>query len=174
VRPDILIRSGQYFDLVNPDPAMIRFHDIAHALSNLCRFTGHTRLFYSVAQHSVLVSRIVPEEFAVAGLLHDAAEAYVGDVSTPLKKLLPEFNRIEKHIESLIAAHFGLSDLYPEAVRQADIVMLATERMALMPDDDSRWEILDGVQPSDVIISPLPPSEAYDLFVARAGELGIR
>ena len=134
----ILLASGDYFDLLEPEsclgPCLAR--DIAHALSNLCRFTGHTSRFYSVAEHSVFVSRIVPPEDALAGLLHDAAEAFIGDVSSPLKALLPEYRVIEKRIEAAVLGHFGIRWI-PETVKIADRQMLRKEQREAMGNDDN-------------------------------------
>jgi 5'-deoxynucleotidase YfbR-like HD superfamily hydrolase len=120
--------TGRRFDLLDPQPDMIHVGDIAHALSLLCRFTGHTRRFWSVASHSVLVSTIVPPEDAFAGLMHDAPEAYIGDVSSPLKSLLPEYKAIERGIWRAIADKFGIREKLPRSVKDADLSALMTER----------------------------------------------
>ena len=86
----ITTQSGKHFDFNNLSAADICIEDISCALSNLCRFTGHVQDFYSVAQHSVHVSYLVPPEFALEALLHDAAEAYCNDISAPRKRLLPD------------------------------------------------------------------------------------
>ena len=100
--PTIQTYSGKYIDLLQTDPYDIGIRDIAHALSNLGRFTGHSKRFYSVAQHSVIASNMVclhPEidyhMMQVCALLHDASEAYLGDVSSPLKQLLPAYKEID-------------------------------------------------------------------------------
>jgi hypothetical protein len=84
--------SGAEFSLIDPQPDQVRIGDIAHSLSQLCRFVGATRSFYSVAQHCVLVSDHCPPEYAFAGLMHDAAEAYCLDMPRPLK-YLPAWRR---------------------------------------------------------------------------------
>lgn len=128
----IRVRSGPLFDLVNPDPALVRIEDIAHALAHICRFTGHTNCFYSVAQHSVLVSELVPKGFELWGLLHDAAEAYIGDVSSPLKSLLPDYKQIEQRMEEAVWGKFGLRGPLPKQVKDADNAAYNLERTAYM------------------------------------------
>ena len=132
----IVTYTGVEIEPLRPDPALIRIEDIAHALSNNCRFTGHVREFYSVAQHSVYVSRHVPSEDALEGLLHDASEAYLSDIARPVK-MQPEFGAVyktaEERLERAIAKRFDLVWPWPESVRSADNVLLRTEQRDLMP-----------------------------------------
>lgn len=123
--------SGLMVDLCNMSEDDIRLDDVAHSLSQIIRFTGHANRPYTVAQHSMLVADLCPEEHRVWGLLHDAAEAYVGDVATPLKSLLPDYREIEERVQKLIAGRFGLCWPIPEAVKEADKEALMVEKMDL-------------------------------------------
>lgn len=127
----IYLRSGRNFDFLNPDPASVDIADIASALSKLCRFTGHGR-FYSVAEHSVRVSYMVPPEFALWGLLHDAAEAYLGDVAKPLKSLLPDYQAIEDRVEAVVFPALGLIGPIPPEVKLADAQALSIEKRRVL------------------------------------------
>ncbi len=171
VRPQVLTHSGRYFHFLEPDPDSILMEDISYALSNICRFGGHTNPFYSVAQHSYLASLIVPPEDAFWGLLHDAAEAYTGDITTPLKQLLPEFQAIEKRCESAVFAKFGLTGPMPDSVRHADLVLLATEARDLLPAHRDRWTILAEIEPLGETIVPWTPATARKVFLSRFAEL---
>ncbi len=101
--PTIKTYTGQQFSYESPTADMIRIEDIGHALSMICRFGGQAREFYSVAQHSLLVAELAPQEFAFDALLHDASEAYCGDMVRPLKNLLPGYREIEEKIHRAIA-----------------------------------------------------------------------
>lgn len=163
----ITTRSGGRFDYDAPDILEIHIRDIAHALSHICRFTGHTGRFYSVAQHSVLVSQLVPPEHALVGLLHDAHEAYVGDMATPLKELVPAYRAIEARAWQAVATRLGVNPILPACVKQADIIALATERRDLMPPDGRVWSPLYKIVPLSIRIKPMRPKKAEAAFLAR-------
>ncbi|WP_085630758.1 phosphohydrolase [Pseudomonas sp. R16(2017)] len=164
---EILTFSGKYFDLHEPDTALIDPRDITHSLANLCRFSGHTREFYSVAQHSCLVADLVPDEDKLAALLHDATEAYVGDMVHPLKQWMPTYQDVEDWIWARICTRFDLDTELPASVRQADLIALATERRDLMPTDPAIWDRLAGIEPSPEHIRPWSPAEARHTYHQR-------
>lgn len=181
--------SGQRYDFENPRPETILLEDIAHALSNVCRFAGHIRRFNSVAEHSVLVSRIVEanahklnqykrRDIIVAALLHDGHEAYIWDAPSPVKPLLGDtFKRLGRIADEAIAAKFlpeGYSaDTFKnDIIKAADRTALVVEGRALLPvgPTDDEWEPLpSGVQWD----CGLTPYEAKSLFLQRAKELGL-
>lgn len=160
--------SGQHFDLIDPQPETIRIEDIAHALSQINRFTGHTKRPYSVAQHSLQASYIVPEKFSLEALLHDAHEAYTGDVSSPLKSLLPDYRAFEDRIEAAVRRRFGLPAAMSPEVKRADLIMLATERRDVLKDDGTHWPILDGISPrGSLIYDGWDPAAVRSAFIQR-------
>jgi 5'-deoxynucleotidase YfbR-like HD superfamily hydrolase len=165
--PEIMTYTGRYFNFLEPSPDSFDIQDIAHALSMICRYTGHTKQFYSVAQHSVAVSFLVPPEWAMAGLLHDAAEAFIGDVSSPLKQLLPEYKLIEKRIEKVIFQKFGLPPELPKIIKVADVKLMATEQRDLMGAGAEDWAVTKGIEPLEEVIEPLSPTYAYSAFITR-------
>jgi hypothetical protein len=145
---------------------------IAHALANLCRFTGHCRTFYSVAQHSVLVASLLPRELKFAGLMHDATEAFVGDLATPIKVLLPFYIALEKVVWCAIAKRYHLPMALPPAVKRADLIALATEKRDLMPAHSERWLVLDGIEPDRQPVCPVDPELAKFLWLDLFDKLG--
>lgn len=169
MKPLILTTRGVLFNLLKPEGYPYRITEIAHALSNLCRYTGHTQRFYSVAQHSVLVSHQVPREHALAALLHDAAEAYVGDVAAPLKHQLPGYQAIEQRIQAGLLTTFGLPSVLPACVHTADRILLATEARDLLPPHDGYWH--QDQAPLPHRIKPLSPAAARRAFLCRFREL---
>ena len=165
--------GGTYFDFVDPDSSTIAITDIAHALSNICRFTGHPRGFYSVAEHSIFCSQLVPLEDAAAALMHDAAEAYCGDVSSPLRALLPGYEVILRRVEAAVAERFGMPLPLPETVKTADRQMLRLEQRFAM-DSGDRWAGLDYEESLPrITLRFWPPATARQHFLRRAMELGI-
>lgn len=135
--------SGIKFFPFDPHPDIVDIRDIAHALTRLCRFNGHINRFYSVALHSILVSEMVPEEDALWGLLHDATEAYVGDMVRPLKWYFGEFEMLENGIMNVIGDKFGLPHEMPQSVKEADYQILHREARFLMDTDPTAagWTI---------------------------------
>lgn len=156
---------GKHFNYLDIQQDDIVIEDIATALSHICRFAGHLPEFYSVGQHSVLTSHLVPQEFALEALLHDAAEAYLQDIPSPLKRLLPDYQVIEARVDAAIRQKFGLPTEQHPTVKYADLVMLASERRSV-------WPCLDGVVPTDLfIINPVRPGQSYGMFINRFNEL---
>lgn len=164
----IQTHTGVEFYPLDPRPEDIRIEDIAHSLSLQCRFAGHCREFYSVAEHCVRVSREVPREVALWGLLHDAAEAYLVDLPRPLKRF-SEMGRLYKEVEerllTVVCERFGLPLPEPDIVKHFDTVLLMTEKRDLMCAAPKPWE--DTAEPLVQRISPWIPSYAERIFMTR-------
>ncbi len=174
--PVIMTYTGKYFNFLKPCIDDISIEDIAHALSNTSRFGGHCKEFYSVAQHSVLVSNLVNNLVAPdpnlqwQALHHDDAEAYLGDVPTPLKQLLPDFKKIESDVERVISNKFHLNMVLDPVVKIADLQALMLEREVLIPADSNnfKWTCFNGIpKPKHQDIVPLSPKAAEQLFLDR-------
>lgn len=162
--------TGKKFCLGLPIADVIDIVDIAHALSNLCRFNGHCKQFYSVAQHSVFVHDLLAgesREIRFAGLMHDAAEAYIGDVPSPIKHQVIGLLSAEEDISLEIAHRFCIDHLLfsSEQIKHADMVALATEKRDLMAPEPEPW--VDLPAPADEEIIPLGPIEAREEFIER-------
>jgi hypothetical protein len=167
--------TGRLIDPCAPDPAKIHIDDIAHALSLACRFLGHTDCFYSVAQHSVLVSELVPPPDALWGLLHDAAEAYLCDLPAPIKQApgMWFYRSAEALLGRAVACRFGLPPEMPESVKLADRAVLATEFRDVTTAGETAWIVAEcGCEPLENIhILRWPPAVAEDRFLRRFWEL---
>jgi hypothetical protein len=169
----IQTHSGRKFDLASPRAADVDIEDIAHALSNLCRYTGHTNRFYSVAEHSVLCARALPAPLRLAGQLHDATEAYVGDMASPLKALLPEYKVIEDNVWRAIAERFGLPEKLPSEVKAVDLALLRAERNALLGPTPTPWDVdfLDLVELPTFSFGRWSPEVSRAAFLSTWEEL---
>jgi hypothetical protein len=189
--------SGKFVDLSDPSPDSITMEDIGHALSQTCRYGGHCRRYYSVAEHSVFVSKRLERRGAsralqLAGLHHDDAEAYLGDIPRPLKPLLgPTYKIMTDAVDEAIVMALDLErhnvvpfDFHHPEVKGADNWALFVEARKLLPSQGRQW--WDGGQGSDQwalgdlpsrIVIPdywkggLQPAEAKDLYIARHMEL---
>lgn len=150
--------TGQQVDVFNPDPNTINIQDIAHSLSMQCRFGGHTRVFYSVAQHSIAVMDRVPEELKLTALLHDASEAYLLDFPRPVKKQVRGYEALEDEMERTIAAKFGLHYPYPDEIKEADKEELEIEWRVLMINKRT-------------LTGEMRPTEAYIEFLTAYNNL---
>jgi uncharacterized protein len=168
--PSIQTFTGRRFYQLDPKPDDISILDIAHALSNQCRFSGHLTEFYSVAEHCIHVSELLPEWLKFAGLLHDASEAYLIDMPSPIKKntiLGAEFRKIEDGIHLAIAAKFSLPKHFQtfEEIHAADDLMLRREAHALFLTPP---EWCQGVKGKG--ITPMSSHEAETMFLRKASE----
>lgn len=173
----LLTFSGIYVNFKNPKPETMRLLDIASALSKECRYASQCREFYSVAQHCVLASHIVPNDFAIEALFHDATEAYLKDLPTWLKLLLPEYKVIEEKFEVAIRTQFSL-ELNTEKrverkkiIKEYDYKLLATEKRDLMPEDGEEWYFLKNISPLPFKVKPWSPKKAKEKFLERYEEL---
>jgi len=163
---------GKRFHPLEPEPMEVDIRDIAHALARICRFAGHTRDFYSVAQHSVIVSHNVPAEDALWGLLHDAPEAYLSDLSTPVKSALPRYREIEQGVLAAVATRFGLDLPMPRSVKVADSRALLAERRDVLGDLGDTWPMeREGYRPLDEWVGAWPCRLAENLFLTRFWKL---
>ena len=163
----MLTSEGRYVEPLYPGHWEPDIDEIAHALSQINRFTGHTRVPYSVAEHSCRVASLLPAELQLAGLLHDASEAYLGDMASPLKHhpfFGDAYRAAERALMSRIDETFRVRTDH-DLVHHADRRMLATEKRDLLPDVPGEWLILRGVRPLDARIVPWSAQRARAAFL---------
>lgn len=164
----ILLYSKSYYDFTNFESHKYDISDIAHSLSGIARFTGHSERVYTVAQHSVVGSYLVPPEYALEFLLHDGSEHVLGDVSSPLKAILKDYKRLEKRVEKSICTQFNLPFPMSKIVKQADKIMIAREFYDLFDGHIHNPEIdLTGYKP----IKPWSRNKSKKKFLQRYHEL---
>lgn len=170
----IKVASGHYVDLLNPDKDSIDIYSIAAALSKICRFGGHCPRFYSVAEHCIHATALAGSdgytgEALKAILLHDAAEAYVGDMVKPLKIAMPEYVTIEQRIESAIGQAFNVDfGRWHDVIKHFDRIMLKAEKTCLWPNDNVQWSGFAGLPEVDLALFMLSPSDAEIAFLELA------
>lgn len=161
--PVIRTFTGNWINVFDPKEDQINIEDIAHALSNLCRYGGHTRCFYSVAQHSVHCAELLRNtsiQLQFDALMHDSSEAYLMDFPRPIKLKMAEYKIIEDGLMKVIAKKFGVQYPFNEkhgfspVVKEADEMMLNLE-----------WESLMMGQHNNV--KPVSPEKAKDRFLNR-------
>ena len=181
----IITYTGKAFNLLEPKPEQVCIEDIAHSLAYQCRYTGHTRDFYSVAQHCVLMAENdeLPSD-PMAKLMHDADEAYIGDIARPWKALLLVWNynraidrpkpvrEFEQRIQDVIGIALGLDLTHSAEVKEADVRMMATEVRDLMPSgfNSEEWGI-DITNPVKEKIVSWEPLVAEVVFLKEYNKL---
>lgn len=162
--------TGRAVHLPDIAHAEIDIVDIAWHLSHLCRYTGATKYFYSVAEHCVHVSKAVPTRYALDGLLHDAPEYILGDLARPVKALISGYRELEDKIFLQIALKFGLNYPIPYEVKEADNAILANERLALMQEPPKPWQDTGGPL-IGIEIKGWDSFTAYENFMKRYKQL---
>lgn len=173
----IKVSAGHYVDLANPDPATIEVKSIAAALSKVCRFGGHCPKFYSVAEHCIHATALACSEgyagdALTAVFLHDAAEAYIGDMVKPLKVTMPQYGEAEQRIEAAIQAAFGVDfSKWMEVIKRFDRAMLKAEKVTMWPEDTEKWAGFSEIEDRVVRFQFWEPSEAEIQFLAMARTL---
>lgn len=175
----IKVAAGHYVDLASPDPATVEIRSIAAALSKICRFGGHCPRFYSVAEHCIHCTTLGADEGVVgdallAVFLHDAAEAYVGDMVKPLKNIMPGYAEAESRIEAAIEAAMGVDfRRWSDVIKRFDRAMLKAEKISMWPDDREKWAGFSDIEDREVSLRFWPPGEAEKEFLRVAGMLGM-
>lgn len=174
--------QGHMLDFADPDATVFDLQDIAHHLARLCRFNGSTDEFYSVASHSVYVALELERQgystrVVQSALLHDSPEAYLGDVTSGLKRLLPEYRALEKRFAMLIEKRFGVYFDGNPTIKDADIRARLAEARDLFREYPYPRELLhggeDGREAFTTPVVPQTPDEAEWAFMGLARRLGL-
>lgn len=178
----IVTPSGGIIDVLKPRPDQINIYDIARGLSQIARFKGDTRRFYTVARHSFVCSYLVDPRYALEALLHDAPEAYLGDVISPVKAHLPCYQNLEQVWWEAIAGRYNLPKKLSSAVKKIDGKVFADECVTLLREENREaYFHVTGVEPTFEkllhiveVTNNIPPlTNSFEQFIERAKELGI-
>jgi len=161
---------GRFYPL-DPTPEEVHLDDIACSLSNLCRYNGHCDRFYSVAEHSVIMANQLKGNESRWALLHDAPEAYIGDMVRPLRSIIPYFSEMDARIMRVIAKRFGLAGTeIPAPVLALDYAMCSTEKRDLLCGAEV-WPRMPPALPIQISLETVPPAQAYGMFLRKFAEL---
>lgn len=169
---NILLGSGTYFDFNHPDASELTIEDVAYSLAFQSRFTGQCvsrktgrRVYYSIAQHCVIMAHYADPLHKLAALMHDVSEATCGDLNSPLKAICPDYKRVEKRCEAAGLARFGVTMTDPAYIKSLDLRMLITERRDLMPWKGEEW--VENAEPFEAEIFPWEnPHLAAEVFLS--------
>jgi len=157
--------SGAHLDVLQPKAEDIHLEDIATALSNICRFTGHVSKFYSVAEHCVLVSLLAPEEHRLAALMHDVGEMLINDIASPVKKHCAILKEIENIFLAEAGKKFGFTTPLHESVHAADMKALYIEAAQLKVSGGMDWGRPEGIELPNIRLACYPPHMARHVFL---------
>lgn len=161
--------TGRAFYPLDPKADDIHINDIAHGLSHICRYNGQCSMFYSVAEHCVLLYKVLPPELRFWGLMHDASEAYLCDVPRPYKHALTNYKEIEEKIMQVVAKKYGLSWPIPDEVKSFDTQIILNEKTTLFKNSPKPWRI-QGEPIPNVHIRCWPPTTAKAQFLSAFAE----
>lgn len=164
----ILLNSGKRFDYTDLDNQTIDIEDVAHGLSNLCRYSGQVDEFYSIAEHSVWCSLLAPPEDAWEALLHDGPESVMVDIPSPLKALLPDYKALEYRYEVAFAKQYGMRFPYPPAVKEVDTRIRLTEMICGFSCEGRDVLSSTGLKPyKNLSLAFMKPDQAKRAFLSR-------
>jgi len=164
---ELMVHTGRFVDPLNLTADDIDIEDIAHALAHTCRYGGHCSRFYSVAEHCVILSHLVAEEFAIYALLHDAYEAYSSDVPDPVKSKLTAYQQAENEGLAVILDKWGLVPYILPNIKKADKRLMLNESAELMPRPFTHKHLYPYNSDEIPPIIGLTPAEAKESFLNR-------